>query len=276
MFQTFTFTSIGVVRTPFADRVSAPRQPYAARGVAGRIELDARPGMEHAVSDLEGWSHLWVIFCFHLNTPGEWSPKVLPPRSEVKRGVFATRSPHRPNPIGISVVRLDRVEGLVLHVCDVDLVDGTPVLDLKPYVPYADAVPNATTGWLGALGGVEGGGAEASAGAPVDPEPGFEVRWSERAVIESAWLREEYGVDLVEPVERTLRLGPQPHPYRRIKREGDGFRLAVKDWRVRFRVEGRRVEVEEIASGYRPKELATSSAPEVAVQRAFVERFGKV
>jgi tRNA (adenine37-N6)-methyltransferase len=188
----------------------------------------------------------------------------------VKRGLFATRSPHRPNPIGISVVRLERVEGLVLHVTDVDLVDGTPVLDLKPYVPYADSVPNATTGWLEPLAAIEG------SASPPDPAPDFEVVWSPSAAIEAAWLREEHGVDLVEPVERTLRLGPQPHPYRRIKREGDGLRLAVKDWRVRFQVEGRRVTVVEIVSGYRPKELATSAAAEVAVQRAFVERFGKV
>jgi tRNA-Thr(GGU) m(6)t(6)A37 methyltransferase TsaA len=264
-------TPIGVVRTPFPDRVSTPRQPYAAEGIEGRIELVPGKGFEHALSDLEGWDRLWVIFCFHLNPTGVFRPKVLPPRSSGKRrGVFATRSPHRPNPIGLSVVRLDAVEGLVLRVRDVDMVDGSPVLDLKPYVPYADAFPDARTGWLSPLVAAPAGEHQAR-----DPEPGFDVVWSELAAAQAAWLRAEHGVDLETPVRAVLSLGPQPHPYRRIKREGDGFRLGVKDWRVRFRVDGRTVTVDAIASGYRKAELASSPAPEVAVQRAFVARFGE-
>jgi len=261
------FAPIGVVRTPFPDRVSTPRQPYAAREAKGTIELLPGHDFEHALEDLEGWDRLWVIFCFHLNPSGAWRPKVLPPRSAGKRrGVFSTRSPHRPNPIGLSVVRLDEVRGLTLHVRDVDMVDGTPVLDLKPYVPYADAFPSARTGWLEAL-------APTDPSAPVDPEPGFLVSWSPVATEQAAWLLAEHGVDLVAPVERVLELGPQPHPYRRIKADGDGFRLAVKDWRVRFRVEGREVTVEAIGSGYRAAQLAAAATAEAAVQRAFVERF---
>ena len=172
MLAPVTFTPIGVVRTPFPDRVSAPRQPAAAIGVQGTIELEPGRDFEHALEDLEGWDRLWVIFCFHLNEG--WRPKVLPPRSaEKRRGVFSTRSPHRPNSIGLSVVRLRRVRGLVLDVEDLDIVDGSPVLDLKPYVPYADAFPEARTGWLEALA-PSGGDAQAAR----DPEPGFEVVWS--------------------------------------------------------------------------------------------------
>jgi tRNA-Thr(GGU) m(6)t(6)A37 methyltransferase TsaA len=265
-----TFTPIGVVRTPFADRVSAPRQPYASEGTPGTIELVPGRDFEHALEDLAGWDRLWVIFCFHLNAPGGWRPKVLPPRSAQRRGVFSTRSPHRPNPIGMSVVRLVEVRGLTLHVRDVDMIDGSPVLDLKPYVPYADAFPDARTGWLSPLTTTEPGAAPAPA---VDPEPGFTVVWSTRAAEQAAWLRAEHGVALEEPVNRVLSLGPQPHAYRRIKVDGDGLRLAVKDWRVRFHVEGRTVTVEQIGSGYRAAELLSSPAPEVAVQRAFVARF---
>ena len=269
MLADVTFTPIGVARTPFPDRVSTPRQPYAAAGAKGTIELSPGRDFEHALSDLEGWDRLWVVFCFHLNPPGVWRPKVLPPRSAGRRrGVFSTRSPHRPNPIGLSVVRLDEVRGLTLHVSDVDMIDGTPVLDLKPYVPYADAFPGARTGWLEPL--AAGAAGEAPA---VDPEPGFAVTWSARAEEQAAWLATEHGVALVEPVNRALSLGPQPHPYRRIKRDGDGFRLGVKDWRVRFRVEGRAVTVEGIESGYRAAELASATTPEVAVQRAFLARF---
>jgi tRNA (adenine37-N6)-methyltransferase len=264
-----SLTPIGVVRTPFADRVSAPRQPHASRGARGTIELSPGRDFEHALEDLEGWDRLWVVFAFHLNPPGAWRPKVLPPRSAGKRrGVFSTRSPHRPNPIGLSVVRLEGVRGLSIDVSDVDMIDGTPVLDLKPYVPWADAFPDARTGWLEPLAGED-----AAVPTPRDPEPGFDVRWAPLAAEQSAWLRDAHGVDLREPVDRVLSLGPQPHPYRRIKREGDGFRLAVKDWRVRFHVEGRVVTVDSIHSGYRPAELAAPSAPEVVIQRAFVERF---
>jgi tRNA (adenine37-N6)-methyltransferase len=265
-----TLSPIGVVRTPFAERATAPRQPYAARGVKGTIELAAGRDFEHALEDLEGWDYLWVVFWFHLNEG--WRPKVLPPRSEKRRGVFSTRSPHRPNPLGISVVRLLGVRGLVIDVSDVDMVDGTPVLDLKPYVPWADAFPGARTGWLSPLAGEE---AEIAAdpARPRDPEPGFEIAWSPLAAAQIAWLRDERGVDLGDRVEAILRLGPQPHPYRRIKQDGESFRLAVKDWRVRFHVEGRRVTVAAVFSGYRPAQLASSSDPAVALQRAFIERF---
>jgi tRNA-Thr(GGU) m(6)t(6)A37 methyltransferase TsaA len=268
-----SFTPIGVVRTPFADRISTPRQPYASRAAAGTIELFPGRDFEHAVADLEGWDRIWVVFCFHLNAPGVWRPKVLPPRSAGKRrGVFSTRSPHRPNPIGLSVLRLEAVRGLILHVLDVDMIDGSPVLDIKPYVPYADAFAGARTGWLEPLAGAEPG-APGEPSTAVDPEPGFVVTWSALAAEQAAWLRGEYGVDLEEPVNRVLELGPQPHPYRRIKKDGDGLRLAVKDWRVRFRVDGREVTVEAIRSGYRPAQLAAPATPEARVQRAFVDRF---
>jgi len=269
MLEPVTFTPIGVVRTPFPDRVSAPRQAVAARGVKGTIELEPGRHFEHALEDLEGWEYLWVIFWFHLNQG--YRPKVLPPRSDKRRGVFSTRSPYRPNPIGMSVVRLEAVVGLTLRISDVDMIDGTPVLDLKPYVPYADAFPSARTGWLKPLApdGVEGDCA-------VDPEPGFEVTWSALANAQGAWLREALGLELETRVNEVLRLGPQPHPYRRIRREGDGYRLAVKDWRVLFRVEGRSVTVDEIVSGYRPAELHTSQDPAVVAQRAFVDHFRSV
>jgi len=119
--EAMLFRPIGIARTPFSERVEAPRQPYAAAGVAGTIELFEGQNFEHALADLEAWDHIWVIFWFHLNKG--WRPKVLPPRSEIKRGVFATRSPYRPNPIGMSVLRLEAVEGLTLRVLDVDLLD---------------------------------------------------------------------------------------------------------------------------------------------------------
>lgn len=258
---------IGFVRSPFRDRVSAPRQPAAAEGIAGTIELLSGRNYEHAIEDLEGWEYVWVIFLFHLNEG--WRPKVLPPRSTRRRGVLSTRSPHRPNPIGLSVVKLDKVEGLVLHIRNVDMLDGTPVLDIKPYVPYTDSIPAARTGWLAPLVTTQDGP------PPRDPEPGFHVTWAELAAEQAHWLEVNHGVSLVEAVTSTLTLGPQPHPYRRIKREGDGLRLALKDWRIRFRVEGRQVTVDVIETGYRPSQLeANDDDPVLGIHRAFVARFG--
>jgi len=266
--EQLTLTPIGILHTPFPDRVSTPRQPHAAGGAEGRIELFPGRGLEHAVLDLDEWEYIWVVFWFHLNS--NWRPKVLPPRSSgKKRGVLGTRSPHRPNPIGLSLVRLVSIDGLTLHVRDVDMIDGSPVFDIKPYLPYAEARPSARTGWIENL-------APAEAETPADPEPGFEVAWSSEALERLVFIRDELGVDIREPIERTLRLGPQPHPYRRIRIEPDGTRqLAHKDWRAYFGVDGRRVLISTIDTGYREKDLVTSRDPAVEKHRRFVEKFGR-
>lgn len=255
---------IGVMRTPFPDKKSAPRQPSAAQGIEGRIELFQDSRYLHALEDLETWSHLWVLFWFHLNDG--WRPKVRPPRSVQKRGVFATRSPHRPNPIGLSAVELVRVEGRVVHVRNVDIVDGSPVLDIKPYVPYADIV-GAAHGWL----------SDRPEGA--DAGPRYQVGFSPLADEQLRWLGERFGLDLRPAVERTLCIGATPHPYRRIKRHGDGLRLAIEDWRFGFSVRESFVTVDRVMSGYRPRvlndplALPKASTP-LSVHRAFVARFG--
>lgn len=218
--------------------------------------------------DLEEWEYIWVLFWFHLNS--HWRPKVLPPRSSGKRrGVLGTRSPHRPNPIGLSLVRLVAVEGLTLHVRDVDMIDGSPVFDIKPYLPYTEARPSARTGWVQNL-------APTNDETPADPEPGFSVSWSELAETQVTFIRDELHVDIREPIERTLRLGPQPHAYRRIRIEPNGTRvLAHKDWRARFSVDGRNVEIIAVDTGYREKDLVTSRDPAVEKHRTFVSKFGR-
>lgn len=259
---TLVLTPIGVIRTPFQERVRAPRQSVVARDVQGTLVLDPKRHFEDALSDVNRWEYLWVLYWFHENQG--WRPKVLPPRSHTRRGVFATRSPHRPNPIGLSVVRLERVEGLSVHVRGVDMLDGSPLLDLKPYVPYADALPGAGGGWL------------AEEATALDPAARYEVVWAKGAAEQAAWLRTELGIDLVPPVEATLVLGPQPHAYRRIRAAGDHLQLSVKDWRVRFQVSGRRVEVGSIHTGYRPSQLAgDDDDARLDPHRAFAERFGE-
>jgi tRNA-Thr(GGU) m(6)t(6)A37 methyltransferase TsaA len=243
--RTVTFEPIGVARTPFREKREAPRQPAAARGVAGTIELFEGKGYEDALADLAEWSHVWVLYVF--DRVEGWRPKVLPPRSgssgdrPTRKGVFATRSPHRPNPIGLSVVRLRSVDGLRVHVTDVDLLDGTPVLDLKPYVKYTDVVTEAGDGWL----------------APADPLGAWSVSFGAEARAALDFLAARGIGALAEEIRTSLALGPQPHAYRRIRRSGDDGVLALKEWRVHFRVVVRgSILVLRVRSGYRPRELA--------------------
>jgi tRNA (adenine37-N6)-methyltransferase len=261
---------IGVAHTPFRERAEAPRQPRASEGTRGRIELFPGRGFEDALDDLQSWERIWVIFWFHRNEG--WRPKVHPPRSEVKRGVFATRAPRRPNPLGLSVLRLDAVEGLTLHVRDVDLLDGTPVLDIKPYVAWCDAIPDAAGGWL-EINDDGGGRSERTSPRPDDPQPDYEIVVGDLARAQLQFLDDE-GVRLERRIRSALALGPRPHAYRRIRPEGDGYRIAVKDWRARFTVAGRRIEITEILSGYRPAELHGHPERVPEAHRRFVERFG--
>jgi tRNA-Thr(GGU) m(6)t(6)A37 methyltransferase TsaA len=255
---TLTLKPIGVVRSPFADRLSAPRQPRIAEAVQGTIELYGHAGYEYALEDLQTFRFIWVLFWFHKNEG--FRRKVLPPRSDKKRGVFATRSPYRPNPIGMSAVELLGIEKLTLRVQGLDILDGTPILDLKPYVPYTDSIPAADNGWLDHVA------------RPKDPIPDYEVQFGPRALEQLAYL-EEHAIVIQPHIADVLRLGAAPHPYRRIKPKGAAWVLAYKAWRVDFSVSGQNVLVLGLHSGYRPSVLATSREPEIELHRAFSERF---
>ncbi len=250
-----TLQPIGVVCSPFMERVDAPRQTRVAPDVSGTVALYPGRGLEDALQDIERWDHLWLIVWLDRNE-GVFRPKVQPPRSTVKRGVLATRAPYRPNPIGLSAVRLVGVQGLTLHIRGLDLLDGTPVLDIKPYVAYTDAIPHASTGWLD---------------APHDPGPAYEVTYSDLAVEQLDYLCTEHALDLRSRIDAALLLGPAPHAYRRIRRCGEGYELAVKEWRALFRESGRIMQVQRIDSGYNRK--VTPSEPLPAVHRAFRARY---
>lgn len=143
--QTVTYRSIGIIRSPFASPAGTPIQPAGALGRKGTVELDS--AYREALADLDGFSHIYLIYHFHLAKG--FSSKVTPFLDDRARGLFATRAPARPNAIGLSVVRLERIEGAILHVIDIDVVDGTPLLDIKPYVPAFDHREAVKTGWMG-------------------------------------------------------------------------------------------------------------------------------
>jgi tRNA-Thr(GGU) m(6)t(6)A37 methyltransferase TsaA len=139
-----TYTPIGVIHSPFKKPSQMPIQAAGAAGIEGTVEIF--PDCAEGLRDLEGFSHIILIYHFHM--VNSYSLTVKPFLDENMRGVFATRAPTRPNPIGTSTVRLVKVEGNVLHVDNVDIVDGTPLLDIKPYVPDFDAPSAGSIGWL--------------------------------------------------------------------------------------------------------------------------------
>jgi len=149
----YTFEPIGSIESPFKEKFGVPRQAQLVPEARSVLRLGRE--MDDAVQGLDGFSHVWVLFVFHANLADGWNPLVRPPRlgGARKMGVFATRAPHRPNPIGMSLVKLDRVErtatGPVLHLSGGDFLDGTPVLDVKPHLPEADrAAETPRIGWL--------------------------------------------------------------------------------------------------------------------------------
>ncbi|MBQ0743906.1 MAG: tRNA (N6-threonylcarbamoyladenosine(37)-N6)-methyltransferase TrmO [Pseudomonas sp.] len=142
----YQFEPIAVVRSCFSEKFAIPRQPSLAPAASGVIELLPPYDQPEAVAGLEGVSHLWLLFVFHAAPSGPTHLRVRPPRlgGNQRIGVFASRSTHRPNPIGQSVVKLDGIEPGRLRISSIDLLDGTPILDIKPYVPYADSLPMAS------------------------------------------------------------------------------------------------------------------------------------
>ena len=140
----FDFSPIGVIRSSHIQPKGTPIQPRYAEGCKGVVELFS--GYENALADLDGFERLWLIYVFSRSEG--WKPTVTPFRDTVERGLFATRAPKRPNAIGMSCVRLERIEGTKLYVSEIDILDDTPLLDIKPYIPEYDAYPDAKAGWL--------------------------------------------------------------------------------------------------------------------------------
>lgn len=143
---------IGWLRSCYHEKFAVPRQPGLAPAATAQLVLVAPYNHPDCVAGLEAYSHLWLTFVFHQTQAQGWKPKVRPPRlgGNQKVGVFASRSTFRPNGLGLSVVRLERIEQgekLVLHLSGVDLIDGTPILDIKPYLPWSDAHPEAQAAW---------------------------------------------------------------------------------------------------------------------------------
>jgi tRNA-Thr(GGU) m(6)t(6)A37 methyltransferase TsaA len=214
---------IGIIRTPFKDKYAAPRQPFSEGIVAsGKVVLSSGYNFEQALADLDGFEKIWLIYQFDRNK--NWKPKVLPPRgSQIKRGVFATRSPHRPNPIGLSVVTLVEINRRTIYIDGVDMLDKTPLFDIKPYLPGVESFPDAKTGW------VEVEKKEAPFRTILYP-----------AEIEAflSSVSPTIAKEIRAHIEHSLRYDITPHPYkRRTRSENGSFILAFKSWRIQFTIQ---------------------------------------
>jgi tRNA-Thr(GGU) m(6)t(6)A37 methyltransferase TsaA len=258
-----TLKPIGFVRSGKGEKFEARHQPLESEPEVHRLEWTDPAAMREAVRDLDGFSRIWLVWWFHRNRT--WRPLVLPPRGTAqRRGVLATRSPHRPNPLGLTAVRLLGVEPGRLLLGAIDLVDGTPVFDVKPYIPKYDAFPDERSGWMEAVEAEE------------RSRPGFVVGWSVLAKAQGEWLAAGWGVDFRGRMEELLSADPRPHRTRRIVRRGDRFEIACGAWRGVFRVSERVVTVEELQVGFPRRFLEDrlrTEVPEREAQLAFLVRW---
>ncbi|MCG6940324.1 MAG: tRNA (N6-threonylcarbamoyladenosine(37)-N6)-methyltransferase TrmO [Thiohalocapsa sp.] len=229
----FAFEAIGTARTPFTDKFGIPRQPRLV-DAPGRILLHPPYDRIEAFSGLEGFSHVWLLWVFHDDclTAG-WKPRVRPPRLGGRRsvGVFASRAPYRPNPIGLSAVAhhglVEDADGLALAVSGVDLLDGTPVLDIKPYVPYADALPEAAGGF-----------------ARPEPATRLVARFSEAAAAAVAARDPDGALALARLIEQVIAEDPRPGYMDRYPERRE-FALRLYDCDIRWQLDGDTAIVEQ-------------------------------
>lgn len=259
-----TLHPIGFLRTTQQVKFQAGHQPVAA--AAERNELELLPGhnYEQALQDLAGFERVWLVSWFHRNP--NWRPLVLPPRGPSRRrGVFATRSPHRPNPLGLTAVPLIGVEGRRLILGPCDLVDGTPIFDIKPYVPAFDAFPDSGAGWIDELD------------AELQSPPRFTVVVGPLALEQAQWLRDGWQIDFMARMTELLARDPAPHRTRRIRRlPADEFEIACGAWRGLFRVEGETVTVRALDSAFPMRFLLRDgyeAIPDREAQLAFLARW---
>ncbi|MBC3197607.1 tRNA (N6-threonylcarbamoyladenosine(37)-N6)-methyltransferase TrmO [Pseudomonas poae] len=192
--MTYNVSPVGFVRSCFKEKFAIPRQPQLAHAARGVLELVAPFDKGEAVQGLEQVSHVWLLFVFHQALEDKPRLKVRPPRlgGNASMGVFATRATHRPNGIGQSVVKLDKVEAGRLWISGIDLLDGTPVLDIKPYVPYADIIDTATNNVASAAPQLIG------------------VQWLKTALQQAQGHAQRLDEPLVELVEQCLAQDPRP------------------------------------------------------------------
>jgi tRNA (adenine37-N6)-methyltransferase len=212
---------IGEVESEFTQRYETPRQGVLSSNMISIIKLYPNNNFEQAVKGLEGFERIWVVFNFNLNN--NWNPMVSPPgQPGIKVGVFATRAPYRPNQIGLSCVKLEKVEGLNIYISESDILNGSPVLDIKPYLPYTDSFPDIKTGW-----------------AQTDPGESYLIIFSAEAEREAESIKMESGANIAGYARVQLQFNPADITRKRISADikQNTFILSYQRWKIIYNVD---------------------------------------
>lgn len=238
MVTMYSIEPIGVIETPYKEKFAVPRQPRLVPAATARVKLLGEANSPEAVRGLEQFSHLWLLFLFDQNLVAGWKPTVRPPRlgGNERIGVFASRSTFRPNGIGMSAVEVKGVikqgEQIYLELGSVDLVDGTPIVDIKPYIPYSDSIPDAQGGYAGE-----------------EPEKS-QVTFSSQALSSQALavVQKQYDTDhLLSVIEQVLAQDPRP-AYKKNKPDNKEYAVNLFDLNVKFTVKDNLITVTAIES----------------------------
>lgn len=221
--QSFKFDAIAIIESPYREKFAIPRQPNLVSAAKGKVILIGEANNQELVRDIEQFSHLWLLFVFHGTQAQGWKPLVRPPRlgGNVKTGVLATRSTFRPNPIGMSVVKLDKIvtqkKQTVLHISGLDLLNGTPIIDIKPYVPYSDAITDAEAGF-----------------AQQQPDSTLSVIFSDQAKLAlTEYKQRDSKLELL--IEQVLRQDPRP-AYKQGKTDDKIYGMSLYDLNIQWQL----------------------------------------
>lgn len=230
----FEFEQIGIIHSPFKEKFGIPRQSGLVPEVSATLDLLPPYNRPEVVAGLDGYSHIWIQFVFHGVQRGHWKARVRPPRLGGNRrvGVFASRSPFRPNPLGLSVVKLESVEatarGVSLQLAGIDLLDGTPVLDIKPYVAYADSIGDARCGF-----------------AQTKPDVRLKIVFT--ALAERQLERRDDGSAMRRLITALLETDPRP-AYSSETQTDREYGIHLHDFDLRWRVREQTAEVLELVA----------------------------
>ena len=228
----YQFNVVGYIRSPYKQKFAIPRQPGLIPEATGYLVLEDDYSDEAILRGIDSFSHLWLLFVFHETADKGWSPMVRPPRlgGNTRKGVFATRATFRPNPVGLSVVKLESIERkngkLMLKISGIDLLDGTPIIDIKPYLPYSDALPDAAGGFADAA-----------------PQTAMTVSFAEQASLFCS--QQSQHPDLQIFIEKVLKQDPRPS-YKKQRDGEQSYGMTLYNYNIKWTVNGEHNHVTEI------------------------------
>jgi len=256
LYQMISFNFIGHFRCNRDYKDEQPRQGIFS-DTGGYIELVKGENYEQALKDLDGFEYIWVIFVFHHNST--WKPVTNPPYSDGngKKGVFATRSPYRPNPIGMSCVKLEKISGNRIYIMDSDILNNTPVLDIKPYISDYDSFPDASRGWLDNI-----------------QRDNYSVKYAEEAEKKIIFLK-KLDTDLTGAIRSQLAYNPFDRTRKKFESSEEGLIFRFKTWKIKFMIDEDIITILNIYSGYIDYEILSGNdtKADMIIHKKFNEHF---